>query len=63
MGIEKWYYREFETTLSSVISFLVERSVGKIVLFATHEALLRSEAPDGFSKAKVRQVPRTRGEV
>lgn len=63
MGIEKWYYREFETTLSSVISFLVERSVGKIVLFATQEALFQSEAPDAFSKAKVRQVPRARGEV
>ena len=44
MGIGKWYYREFQTTLSSVISFLCRGNIEQIVLIVTLEVLFESKA-------------------
>lgn len=44
MGIGKWYYTEFQTTPSSVISFLCRGIIEQIVLIVTLEVLFESEA-------------------
>ena len=44
MGIGKWYYTEFQTTPSSVISFLCTGIIEQTVLIVTLEVLFESEA-------------------